>query len=451
MAKITLTLAAVMLCVLASACSRGSSEAASRATDTLLQPDPAESERQTPADRQLRAARGLIEGKPSDASGYNLLAAALMQKARESEDFSINAKAEEALNRSLKVAPDNYDALKLRAKLLLTFHRFGEALEVARRAQALNPRDHDNYGAMTDALVELGEYPAAVEAAQRMVDLRPDTASYARVSYLRWLHGDTAGAIEAMRVAAQAAGPQDREKLAWCYVQLGDALLHTGKRDDGEREIDRALYIFPDYGTAFAAKARARVAAGDLKGAIEFYKRAVERVPSPEYASALGDLYAKVGDAEESRKSYALAEFVERSGGAVSHTYSRELALFWADHDTRLDDALAAAERERSARKDIFTADVLAWCLYKKGRLDEAKTVMDEALRLGTRDPRLLYHAGMIAHARGDKRAATDYLQQAVSIDPAFNVLQADIARRTLAELKGQLAATASRANAAQR
>ena len=31
----------------------------------------------------------------------------------------------------------------------------------------------------------------AVKAAQRMVDLRPDSSSYARVSYRRSLHGDT--------------------------------------------------------------------------------------------------------------------------------------------------------------------------------------------------------------------------------------------------------------------
>jgi tetratricopeptide (TPR) repeat protein len=122
--------------------------------------------------------------------------------------------------------------------------------------------------------------------------------------------------------------------------------------------------------------------------------------------------------------------------GAGAETYSRQLALFWADHDVRLDEALAAAERERATRSDIYTFDVLAWCLYKKGRFEEAKTAAGEALRLGTRDPRLLYHAGMISLATGDNRKGAEYLKQALAVNPSFDVLQAAVAKEKLNSLK---------------
>jgi len=385
----------------------------------------------TPADREIRAAQGVIERSPSDAKGYNLLAAAYMQKARESEDYAVNSKAGEALDRSLKIAPDNYDALKLRAKLLLTFHRYEEALEVVRRVQGINARDHDNYGAMTDALVELGEYPAAVEAAQRMVDLRPETSSYARVSYLRWLHGDTKGAIEAMTLAARSASPQDPERLAWCHVQLGDALLNSGKAAEAEREFDRALFFFPDYGAALSAKARARTASGDLEGAVEIHRREYERSPSADTALALGDLSVKLGRANEANGHYAAFESLERENAAAENDM-HHLVSYWIDHDKNLDEALALAQKERERRKDIYTCDTLAWALYKKGRFAEAKAMMAEALRLGTRDPRLLYHAGMIAHASGERAVAVKYLREVLALNPSFDVLQAEVARRTL-------------------
>jgi tetratricopeptide (TPR) repeat protein len=385
----------------------------------------------TPGDRLVVAAQNIIEREPSGAKGYNMLAAAYMQKARETGDFSLNAKAEESLARAEQSEPNGYDALKLRAKLLLTFHRFAEALEVARRARELNPHDHDNYGAMTDALVELGDYDGAVAAAQAMVDLRPDTASYSRVSYLRELHGDTKGAVEAMRMAVEAASPNDPEGVAWCRVHLGDSLVRDGKRAEAEREYDHALFGFPDYHVALAAKARARLAAGDIDAAARFYSRAIERVPLPDYAAALGDLYTKLGRVEEAGRQYELVEFVERTG-AQGGTYTRQLAMFWADHDKRLDEALDVARRERANRKDIYTADLLAWCLYKKGQLAEAKASMNEALRLGTRDPRLLFHAGVIAVASGDRAGGAKYLRQALAIDPSFDVLQADAARRAL-------------------
>ncbi|HEX8367735.1 MAG TPA: tetratricopeptide repeat protein [Pyrinomonadaceae bacterium] len=407
--------------------------AGSRPEAALL--EPVKTNQATATDRNIKAAQGVIEKQPDNPTGYNMLSAAFMQKARETGDFSLNARAEESLKHSFRIAPDNYEGTKLQAALLLNYHRFPEALKAARRAQAINPRDHDVYGAMVDALVELGDYKTAVDAAQKMVDLRPDTASYSRISYLRSLHGDTKGAIEAMKMAVEAASPQNPEGIAWCRVHLGDELMSDGKLKEAEREYDYALYLFPDYHPALAAKARARYAAGDSENAIIFYKRAAERVPLPEYIAPLGDLYAQLNRADEAKQQYDQVEFIEKMG-AGAETYSRQLALFWADHDVRLDEALAAAERERATRSDIYTFDVLAWCLYKKGRFEEAKTAAGEALRLGTRDPRLLYHAGMISLATGDNRKGADYLKQALAVNPSFDVLQAAVAKEKLNSLK---------------
>lgn len=385
----------------------------------------------TPADLRIQRAQQGVAQSPNKPEGYNLLAAAFMQKARETGDFGFNARAEGALLRSLEVEPENYDAIKLRAKLLLTYHRFSEALVIARRAQALRPDDHDNYGAITDALVELGDYAGAIESAQKMVDLRPDSASYARVSYLRSLHGDGDGAIEAMKVAVKAANPSDPEGAAWCRVHLGDELVSAGKRREGEQEYDKALYLFPDYPLALAAQARARVAAGDFKPAIGLYERAQNRTPLPDTAIALGDLYTRVGRADDAKRQYELVEFIERNS-AASGTYSRQLATFWADHDVKLDEALAIAQRERSVRQDIYTCDALAWILFKNKRLDEARNSIEEALRLGTRDARIFYHAGMIYDGLGDKRNAAKYLKLSFAINPNFDLLQAEKAKQTL-------------------
>jgi tetratricopeptide (TPR) repeat protein len=210
--------------------------------------------------------------------------------------------------------------------------------------------------------------------------------------------------------------------------------MNAGRRAEAEREYDHALFLFPGYHLALAAKARARLAANDTDAAVALYKRAQERVPSPDTAITLGDIYTKIGRTEDARRQFELVEFVERTG-ASGGTYSRLLALFWADHDVRLDEALAAARRERESRADIYTSDVLAWCLYKKGLYEEAKTAVDEALRLGTRDATINYHAGMIYRALGKHREAAKHLQLALKINPSFDALQAEIARQALREL----------------
>lgn len=392
---------------------------------------PAVDQRATPADSLIRQAIYATIKEPDSPKSYNLLAAAYMQKTRETADFSYNAKAEAALKRSFEVAPDNHAGVSLNAYLLLSYHRFNEALDVARHAVEQSPRDYEAYGALVDALVETGNYPEARVRIQQMLDLRPYTASYARASYLRSLYGNTDGAIEAMRLAAESSSPADPEGMAWCYVHLGDELTNAGKLAEAEYNYDHALFVFPDYHLALAAKARARLAAGDTNAAIDFYKRALDRVPLPDTAIALGDLYQKLGRTDEAKKQYDLVEFIERTTVAGS-TYSRQLALFYANHDMKLDDGLSIAQSERAKRSDIFTCDALAWCLYKKGDLAGAKKSIDEAMRLGTRDARISYHAGMINQALGNRRDAAKYLQLALKINPFFNVLQADVARQTL-------------------
>ena len=222
--------------------------------------------------------------------------------------------------------------------------------------------------------------------------------------------------------------------MAWCRIQLANELINAGHREEGEHEIDRALFYFPDYHLALAAKGHARLAAGDMNAAIDFYRRAVTRAPLPDYSAILGDIYTKLGRTEDAKREYELVDFVERTG-AMDGTYARQLALFWADHNIHLDEALAAAQKERAIRSDVFTCDVLAWCLFKTGRLEDAKRAMDEAMRTGARDARFFYHAGMIANKLGDKQSARIYLAKALEISPVFDVLQADVARDALLKL----------------
>jgi tetratricopeptide (TPR) repeat protein len=241
------------------------------------------------------------------------------------------------------------------------------------------------------------------------------------------------GAIEAMRAAAEAAG--DPETRAWCRVHLGDLLINTNDAAAAGREFDRALAELPDYHLAFAGLARARLAAGDTDSAVRLYERARQHVPLPDTAIALGDLHLKLGHLDEAKKLYDMVEIIERTSLAGQNTYSRQLALFYADHDVKLDDALHIMRRERAARSDIYTCDALAWVLYKKGDLAAAKTAIVEASRLGTRDARIEYHAGMIEHALGHPREAARRLQLALDINPSFDVLQAEVARQTLRTL----------------
>jgi tetratricopeptide (TPR) repeat protein len=124
--------------------------------------------------------------------------------------------------------------------------------------------------------------------------------------------------------------------------------------------------------------------------------------------------------------------------------HNRDLALFYADHDMKLDEALALAHKEFEVRHDIYTWDALAWALYKNGKYQEASDAIENALRPGVRDALLFFHAGMIAKQLGQNALAKERLQVSLSINPRFHVIYASVAMQQLKLLQDQPGLTAS-------
>ena len=79
------------------------------------------------------------------------------------------------------------------------------------------------------------------------------------------------------------------------------------------------------------------------------------------------------------------------------------------------------AQRELDYRRDIYAYDVLAWNLYRNGKLEEAREAVEKALRLGTKDAKLFYHAGMIYRRLGDLAEGQGILQSRAHDQPAFS------------------------------
>ncbi len=394
---------------------------AARATDTI--------------DEAVGAAERGVTRAPKEAAGYVALASAFMRKAAATGEAGYYARARAAVEQAETLAPDDYQVLRTRAWVLLGLHEFRQARAVAEEAQRREPRDWWNYGTLTDACVELGDYPAAVAAADRMAELRPGVPSYTRVAFLRTLLGDRAGAIEMLQEATRMAG--DAESRGWTLVHLGLEHWGRGALAPASAAIEEALRATPESYLALAALARVRAAQGRFAEAATLYERATTLVPAPDLVGALGDVYALLGRTADARQAYALVEFLQQVAASRGAMFGRQIALFFADHDRRLDVALALARAEARQRQDIYTEDALAWALFKNGMLRQAARASHRARRLGTEDAALHYHAGVIAAALGRPARARRELGLALALNPQFDVVQAAQARQTLAALEG--------------
>jgi len=369
---------------------------------------------------------------PSDGEAQRDLGLAILQRIRETADPSRYPAAEAALEAARTLRPDDPLVGVGLGGLQLGRHAFAAALATGRAVLDDEPGYAPARGIVVDALIELGRYDEAFREVEALAADAPDLASLARLSYAHELRGDLDGALAAMRQAAASPGLAP-ENTAFVTALTGHLLQLTGDAAGARAAYDAALALVPDHPPSLAGLGRLAIADGDLGEAAARFERAAAIVPLPEYVIALGEILEVSGDDAGARQRYDLAQAeiaLFQAGGVV---VDQELALFEADHGDP-HRALALAEAAYAASPTIRSADALAWALHRLGRDDDAAPLAAEALRLGTLDPLLRFHAGAIAAARGDVTQARQDLELAMA-DPGFSATGAAEARRLLASL----------------
>jgi tetratricopeptide (TPR) repeat protein len=409
----------------------------------------AASTHQSHSDQRITFWQGKVAGDPDFWTNYNQLAAAYAQKARETGDISYFELAEAALKHSLKLESTHVEAAPAFTQLAtvhLAEHRFSEAVEDANQAISLLPDDLAAYPYAGDAELELGNYTEAEKFYQHLAKpadgLPHPGIQFLAASHgagLHWIKGDTSGASVDLQSAVEMAQKLrlPAENIAWTEFMLGEQYFMLGDMASAEREETASLASFPRYHRALAAMGQIRAAQGRFTEATSFYKDAIAIIPLPLYLSALGDVYLASGDKPNAEKQFAVVEFIGKLNAINQQVYNRELALFYADHDRKLPEALTLARKEFEVRHDIYTSDALAWALLKNGQPQAARDEIEKAMRLGTHDALLEYHAGRIYSALGDQPKAAFHFQRALQINPHFHVIFANEASKALLQLGG--------------
>ncbi|MET7292823.1 tetratricopeptide repeat protein [Streptomyces griseoloalbus] len=384
----------------------------------------------------IRSLQARLRAQPRDFGGWATLGIAYVEQARTQGDPSRYPQAERALGRSLALEPGNEQALAGQAALAAARHDFTGALRYAGRALRQNPYSERALCSRIDALVELGRYDEAAEAAATADRRRPGVPVFTRYAYVRELRGDVRTAREVLeRALDSAATPAD---VAYVATALGQLAWNGGDHETALRHYARALAADEDHLPALEGRARAQAASGDRAGAVETLERVVVRSPLPGPLVALGELYEDRdadGDRARARDQYALVDAwtaLARAGGVDADL---DTALAAADHGDA-GEALRAARAEWDRRHSVHTADALAWALHVNGRDREALSYARRATATGYRSAVFLYHRGVIEKATGRDRAARDSLTAALELNPGFSPLGARAARAALKDLE---------------
>lgn len=372
-------------------------------------------------DKGIRQFETRMKEDPRDFLSLTILGQLYARKGRESGDLAFSRRAEQAFRHALRLKPDHHPATALLAAAYLSQHRFAEGVALARAAYE-QTGSIEPLATLADAYLETGRYREGEEAVAALArQAGNDPAILARRALVAELKGRTAQAVSLLEravVQMQKSG-ESAPEIAWFHTRLGDVYLHCGCLAEAEQQFEAALGLHEGYAIGLAGLGDVRALQGRLEDAVTLYARSVAETPTPRRLFALGGLEERLNRTADAERHYREAEAIAQQE-ANAPAYYRDLALFYADQVGRASEALAFAEKDLALRPDVRAYDTLAWALYRNRRFDAAAAAIGEAMKLGTRDAGIFYHAGMIHEALGQTERARTYFDEMLRLRPTI-------------------------------
>jgi tetratricopeptide (TPR) repeat protein len=387
----------------------------------------------SPATLRVEAAQKVLEKQPNRYQAENDLAIALIRRTRETGDKSYDQQAQAAIERSLKIQPENFEAGQAHVALLLAEHRYHSALDEARTLNHRMPDAVLVWGDLAEAQAALGDYKEAEAAAQWMMNLRPgNLPAYLCGAALRQDWGDMDGALDFLSKALQQTPPFETEETAWILTQMAQVHRQMGRPAAAETLLKQALQTFPGYYLSQEELAQVWLSQHRFTEAADLLGERNRNFPSPFSHLLAARALDGSGKQDDAAKTYAEFEQEARAQITQPENSNRELIGYYIETAHQPQEALRIARLELENQRDVATLDAYAWALFANGNTAEARQQIQKVLADGTADAVIFYHAGAIEAAAGNRAGATHNFQQSLDLNPTSEV--AEQARRGVSQ-----------------
>lgn len=353
---------------------------------------------------------------------HEVLARALMVRARLTGSYEDYAAAAAAMDAAFRIAPAGAGPDYAGAVLAFVMHRLAQAeAGVARIQRYAVPPDEGEAADLAamegDIAFYRGDYEGALRHYDRADSIVPGAASFRRAVYaFRTGRFDEAKDwFDRTERSLRLPTPQVRANLE---LQRGIVELERGRWDAALAHFRRANAIFPGHWLIEEHIAEVTTLKGDPDGAERLYRDIVRRTGHPEFMDALAGIATARGDEAE------VAEWTNRAA-AVWRERLRQFPEAAYDHAIdhcagvgKWDCALSLAQRNHRARPYGDSKIQLAEALLHTGRPEEAARLIDTVLASPWRTARLHTAAADIRAALGNTAGAEEQRKAALAIDP---------------------------------
>ena len=324
------------------------------------------------------------------------------------------------LQRLVRMDPGHFAGRFNLATAYAQADRFSEASTHFAKALELEPSHTRARLSAAKALVNLKDFPRAIELTEPWAGAVPQSVDSFEVQYLRGIALREMGRLDEAEAALRDA-IAERSGSAAARQALGELLAQGGRSNEAREHLQRARDLNPDSGQirfALIAVLRELDDPDALQAELESFeerKRQIQREGLAERAAERASAYLSRGDAVAALREYE--QGLSSNPLNANLHYGRALALSaLGRHAERIESLGKAIELD----PDLAAAhNEMGLALETLGRTAEAETALKAAIAADPQYAAAKGNLGVLYVARGRSAEAETLLRRAIEDDPA--------------------------------
>ncbi|MCU0588415.1 MAG: tetratricopeptide repeat protein [Syntrophobacteraceae bacterium] len=320
------------------------------------------------------------------------------------------------LSDGLSIKADEPLLLRARGEIFTAARDYSRAETDFRKVVELQPGDPGGFLEMGRLMLAQGKSDDAMGWYRKAME--KEGGWQQALPILLSIHLERSDAKAALALAEEQVKKHPDAALA--HHLLGQILLRGGNSARAQAAFIKATELAPDWLEPY-------------RGLIEAYKKddrgdkvlvKLEEIhgkrPSSATTLVLAQLLEERQKFDEANRLYQ--DLIEKSGQSPS--VMNDVAFLFAERRTSpkdLDLAADLAARALSMQpENPAYLDTVAWIAFKQGKVEDAWLHLQQALQKSPGAGTVHYHAAVVAHARGDRKSAMEFLDKALQqpMDP---------------------------------
>jgi len=343
-------------------------------------------------------------------------------------------RAKEVLTRVVQVEPNNVTAYRALAQILINLQDWGAAEQVADRLRQLQDEDSVVNRIKGIALQGQQKFDQSIQAFEQSQQAAPDAFRPMASLVDAYYRSGEPEKAEAFLKSVLETSPEN----VFAHVLLGQLYSEMGRKGDADAILTQAVERSPKSSMAFTALSRLKALHGDEDASLAVLNQGLEQLPGdPTLGLLKAGIFERRGDFRQALEVYREMHEASPNSPIIANNYASTLTSLAGDAASA-QTALKAMEPFMNANVPQFK-DTIGWAYYLAGQGDKALPFLRDAAEQLPNLAEVRYHLGHVYRDRKNLSAAIAEFEKVVELSNETPFEKIDEVNGLLEELRKEV------------